>query len=170
VQVPVRLENAQNIGSLGFHLSYDPAVAQVTQVIKGSLPPTFTSNTQQPGLIIFGFATTEGVKGNKGSAAYVEFRAVGADGSTCALTLSQIEATNTSGATVPITPVNGALMIGKGTAGDGNGDNKINVLDALMALKMYVQLLATDLKLDMNQDGRITPEDARLILEMAKPK
>ena len=169
VQVPVRLENAQNVGSIGFQLSYDPAVAQVTQVLKGSLPPTFTSNTQQPGRIIIGFATTEGVSGQKGSAVYVEFKAVGAQGSTCALTLSQIEATDTSGATVPITPVNGALTIGKGTVGDGNGDGKINVLDALMALKMYVKLLGEDLKLDMNQDGRVSPEDARLILEIAKP-
>jgi len=43
------------------------------------------------------------------------------------------------------------------------------VVDALMALKMYVKLIGEDLKLDMNQDGRVSPEDARLILEMAKP-
>jgi len=35
---------------------------------------------------------------------------------------------------------------------------------------MYVQLEPDNIILDMNQDGRVTPEDARLILEMAKPK
>jgi len=170
VQVPVRLENAQNVGSMGFQLSYDPAVAQVTQVIKGSLPPTFTSNTQQPGLIIIGFATTEGVSGQKGSAVYVEFRAVGAQGSTCALTLSQIEATDTSGATVPVTPVNGVLTIAQSILGDITGDNKVDLLDALRAIRMYVQLEPENLVLDMNQDGQVNPEDARLILEMTKTK
>ncbi|MBC8511593.1 MAG: hypothetical protein H8D32_01240, partial [Dehalococcoidia bacterium] len=164
VLVPVRLENAQNVGSLGFHLSYDPAVAQVTQVLKGSLPPTFTSNTQQPGLIIIGFATTEGVSGQKGSAVYVEFRAVGAEGSTCALTLSQIEATNTSGATVFVTPVNGVLTIAQLILGDINGDGKVDLLDALRALRMYVQIEAENLVLDMDNSGKVTPEDARLIL------
>jgi len=43
------------------------------------------------------------------------------------------------------------------------------VLDALIALKMYVQLLPLDLTADINKDGRVTPEDARLIIERAKP-
>jgi len=46
----------------------------------------------------------------------------------------------------------------------------LGVLDALRARRMHVQLEAENLILDMNQDGRINPEDARLILEMAKPK
>ena len=169
VQVPIRLENAQNIGSLGFNLSYDPAVAQVTKVLKGSLPPTFTYNDREPGIIRFGFATTEGGSGQKGSAAYVEFKAVGAEGSTSPLTLTEPLATDTSGATVSVGLVHGELTIRQRQHGDVNGDDEISVLDALIALKMYVKLMAEDLILDMNEDGQVTPEDARRILELAKP-
>lgn len=45
----------------------------------------------------------------------------------------------------------------------------MGVLDALRALRMYVQREAENLILDINQDGRVSPEDARRILEMAKP-
>ncbi|MBC8511594.1 MAG: hypothetical protein H8D32_01245 [Dehalococcoidia bacterium] len=46
----------------------------------------------------------------------------------------------------------------------------MGVLDALRALRMYVQLEPENLILDMNQDGQVNPEDARLILEMTKTK
>ena len=171
VQVPIMLDNAQNVGSLGFQLSYDPAVVQVVNVPKGALlaPASFTSNTQQPGLIIFGFATTQAVSGD-GSAAIVEFKAVGAQGSSSALTLSQVEATDASGASVSVEMFGGQVTIAQLSQGDINGDNKVSALDALRALRMYVQLEAENLILDMNGNGRVTPEDARIILEMAKPK
>ena len=170
-QVPIMLDNAQNVGSLGFQLSYDPVVVQVVNVPKGALlaPASFTSNTQQPGLIIFGFATTQAVSGD-GSAAIVEFKAVGAQGSSSALTLSQVEATDASGASVSVEMFGGQVTIAQLSQGDINGDNKVSALDALRALRMYVQLEAENLILDMNGNGRVTPEDARIILEMAKPK
>ena len=170
-QVPIMMDNAQNVGSLGFQLSYDPAVVQVVNVPKGALlaPASFTSNTQQPGLIIFGFATTQAVSGD-GSAAIVEFKAVGAQGSSSALTLSQVEATDASGASVSVEMFGGQVTIAQLSQGDINGDNKVSALDALRALRMYVQLEAENLILDMNGNGRVTPEDARIILEMAKPK
>ena len=51
--------------------------------------------------------------------------------------------------------------------GDYNGDGRITELDALAALKMSVKLLAEDLILDMDQNGRVTAEDARRILSIA---
>ena len=162
------LHNAQNIGSLGFQLSYDPSVAQVTNVAPGSLLAP-TSNTPQAGRIIFGFAGTQAISGD-GSAAVVKFRAVGAQGSASALTLSQIDATDASGGSLSLSKVDGQLTIGQLSQGDINGDNKVSALDALRALRMYLQLEAENLILDMNQDGRVTPEDARRILELAKPK
>ena len=50
------------------------------------------------------------------------------------------------------------------------GSPRAEEIDVLRALRMYVQLEAENLILDINQDGRISPEDARLILEMAKAK
>lgn len=170
VQVPVYFQNASNVGSLGFKLNYNPAIVQVIKVSKGSLmsPATFTSNVQSD-YIIFGFATPQNISGT-GSAAIVEFKAIGGAGTKSPLTLSEILATSSSGSTVSVNASNGELSIGQKQVGDGNGDGKISVLDALLALKMYVQLLPVDLILDVNKDGRITPEDARLIVQMSKPK
>lgn len=169
VQVPVNFQNAQSVGSLGFKLSYDPSVVQVVKVSKGSLmaPATFTSNVQ-PDFIIFGFAMPQSISGT-GSAAVVEFQALGSEGSKSPLTLTEIMATGSSGAALSVNSVNGELSIGQKQVGDANGDGKLSVLDALIALKMYVQLLPLDLTADINKDGRVTPEDARLILERAKP-
>ena len=169
VQVPVYFQNAQNVGSLGFKLAYNPSVVQVIKVSKGSLmsPATFTSNVQ-PDYIIFGFATPQSISGT-GSAAVVEFQALGAEGSRSPLTLTEIMATGSSGATLSVNSVNGELSIGQKQIGDADGDGKLSVLDALIALKMYVQLLPLDLTADINKDGRVTPEDARLIIERAKP-
>ena len=165
--MPIMLHNGQNMASLGFELRYDPSVVQVTNVGQGSLV-ALISNTPQAGRIIFGFAGTQAISGD-GSAAIVIFRAVGAQGSSSALTLSKVEATNASGASVSVKTFGGQVTIGQLSQGDINGDNKVSALDALRALRMYVQLEAGNLILDMNGDGRITPEDARLILEMAKP-
>jgi len=169
IQVPVNFQNAQNVGSLGFKLDYNPSVVQVVKVSKGSLmsPATFTSNVQ-PDYIIFGFAMPQSISGT-GSAAVVEFQALGAEGSKSPLTLTEIMATGSSGAALSVNSVNGELSIGQKQIGDANGDGKLSVLDALIALKMYVQLLPLDLVADINKDGRVTPEDARLILEKAKP-
>ena len=169
IQVPVNFQNAQNVGSLGFKLGYNPSVVQVIKVSKGSLlaSSTFTSNVQSD-FIIFGFATPQSISGT-GSAAVVEFQALGAEGSRSPLTLTEIMATGSSGATLSVNSVNGELSIGQKQIGDADGDGKLSVLDALIALKMYVQLLPLDLTADINKDGRVTPEDARLIIERAKP-
>ena len=169
VQVPIYFQDAQNIGSLGFTLSYDPAVVQVVKVSKGSLlsSATFTSSDQS-GSIIFGFASPQAISGN-GSAAVVEFKALGSAGSSSSLTLSEILATSYYGSSLAVSPVNGLLTIGQNQPGDADGDGKLSVLDALIALKMYVKTLPLDLIADINQDGKVTPEDARLIMQKAKP-
>jgi hypothetical protein len=42
-------------------------------------------------------------------------------------------------------------------------------LDALQALRMASDLIKIDLALDVNNDGKITIDDARIILNMARP-
>ncbi len=170
VQVPIRLEKAEDIASIGFNLAYDSSVAQVTGVLKGSLlaPATFTYNDKVPGVIRFGFATPAGISGN-GSAAVVVFKAIGARGSKSSLTLSEPLVTDSSGRPLSIRLVSGELTIEPRLAGDGNGDGRVSVLDALIALKMYVKSIPEDLVMDVNGDGRVTPDDARQILVMARP-
>jgi hypothetical protein len=172
VLVPVRLENAQGMGSLGFTISYDPDVIQYVKADKGAVMPTnasFVPNSPQDGTIILAYASSGAISGS-GSVAQLEFKAVGDQGSISALTLSEITATGSAGGQLTVSPVNGQVTIGQKIKGDGNGDGQVTVLDALMALKMYVKAIAVNLALDVNNDGKVTPEDARQILKMAKPK
>ena len=45
----------------------------------------------------------------------------------------------------------------------------LDALDALQVLKMAANLQKVDLSLDVNNDGKITIDDARIILNMARP-
>ncbi len=172
VLVPLKLENARSIGSLGYSVQYDPAVIEFVKADKGAAIPddaSFIPNSPQPGTVIIAYATSGAINGN-GTAAQLEFKAIGSQGSQSAISLSEITATGTTGGQIDISPVGGQVTIGQKIKGDGTGDGRVTVLDALMALKMYVKAMAENLVLDVNNDGKVTPEDARQILKMAKPK
>ena len=53
--------------------------------------------------------------------------------------------------------------------GDVDGDSNITALDALQVLRMAANLQEVDLSLDVNNDGKVTIADARIILNMARP-
>jgi len=169
VRVPILLTKAESIGNMDFTLTYDPTVIQAFEVTKGSLlsESTFVGNLEESGIIRIGFASAAGISGN-GSAAIVEFKAVGAEEDSSPLTLSKVLANDaTTGAKLTIDLVYGILTIGKQIAGDGNGDGKITELDALLALKMSVGLFPIDPNMDMNDDAQVTSADARIILVWA---
>ena len=167
-RVPVILERANGVGSMNFTLTYDPAIAEVVKVDRGGLMSgvLFQANPKVAGVIEFGFATNVGVN-NNGSVAVVEFRAVGRQGSSTALTLSDAQAENTGGRPIDVGVEFGRLAIGVPASGDGNGDGEITELDALMALQMSIGLRPEDLVLDVNGDGRVTAADARILLKEA---
>lgn len=172
VRVPIRVEKGTNIASIGFNLRYDSSVIRIVNVFKGSLlsGANFAYNTKEQNLIRFGFANSRGKSGS-GSVAVVTFRAVGREGSKSTLILDKPLITNSSGRKLFASLDHGLVTIERTVIpGDINNDKKVTVLDALMALKMYVKLIPEKKAADVNNDGRVTPEDARLILIMAKPK
>ena len=170
VKIPVMLNKAQEISSLGFNLHYDPNVLRIVEVFKGSRlsDTTFSHDANVPGVIRFGFAVaTSLVEG--GSAAVVEFEVIGADGSVSPLTLSDALVSHTSANPLEVRLVGGDLTVGQRTVGDGDGDGEITALDALIALKEASQSTGQYPSLDVNLDGQVTEADARLILILARP-
>ena len=62
------------------------------------------------------------------------------------------------------------FRVGSKISGDADGDSRVTAIDALMALKIASnQSSRTDLSLDVNNDGKISIEDAQIILNMARP-
>ncbi len=169
VTVPVKLENVKDVGSLNFNITYDSSIVKVSGVDKGSLLSgiSFVANPNESGIIRFGFATQKGIRGT-GSIGHIVFEAVGVAGSSSPLTITEVESTNSSGNAVTLQASNGAVdIISNGLLGDYNGDGLVTELDALAALRMSVKLLTEDLILDMDQNGRVTAEDARQILSIS---
>ena len=171
VLLPVMLQQADGLTSLGFTLNYDPAVAEVVSISKGASlsPASFNYNGDIPGAVRLGFAATTAVNSG-GSAAIVEFKIIGAQGSSSSILLSDVLANGENGQQINLGLVAGGLIVGQPMTGDGNGDGRITALDALIALRMFVQISPEDLVMDLNGDGRVTPQDARQILSLARPK
>jgi len=169
VSVPVRLQNVGDVGSLNFNVTYDSSVINIDRVDKGSLLSgiSFVVNPNETGIIRFGFATVNGISGT-GPIGYIVCNAVGSAGSSTPLTISEVEATDSSGNPFTLQTISGLVIINSDRdIGDSNGDGVLTELDALAALRMSVDLLAEDLILDMDQDGRVTAKDALAILSIA---
>ena len=171
VLLPVILQEPDGLTSLGFTLNYDASVAELVGVSKGAslLPASFNYNGDIPGAIRLGFAATTGLNGG-GPAVIVKFKIIGEQGSSSTLVLSDVLANGEDGQPVALELANGGLNVGQPIAGDGNGDGRITALDALIALRMFVQISAEELFMDLDGDGRVTPQDARQILALAGPQ
>jgi len=169
VLVPVRLEEAREINSLEFNLFYNPSIAEIVNVHQGSRTSTtsFSYNAEIPGVIRFGTTAARDVNAD-GSAAVVEFRIIGERGSSSPITLSDSAVGDSRGRLRTINLVPGRLAVDDPIAGDGNGDGNITAIDALIALRMFVGLAEEDLAMDVNNDGQVTPDDARQLLAMAR--
>lgn len=170
VRVPVELSQASGITSLGFTLNYDPNALRVFSVERGSrlTEDSFSYDTDLLGQVQFGFAVTQG-SGSSGTAAVVSFQVVGAEGSVSPITLSDALVNHRSESSLPVELVGADFRVGSKILGDADGDSLVTALDALLALKMAAGGTRVDLSLDVNNDGKITIDDARIILNMARP-
>ena len=170
VLVPVVLQGAQGLTSLGFTISYNPLVVELTGVRKGAglTPANFSYNDDVPGAVRIGFASAAGLRGI-GSAAVLEFRLVGGEDDKSSITLSEVLASGGNGDRLLLGLADGVLTVGQPDAGDGNGDGQVTALDALIALRMAAQQIPESLVLDVDGDGSVTSLDAQQILAMARP-
>ena len=169
VQIPITLEGTQPVGNINLTLTYDPQVAQVeVNVLRGGLigGVLFQANRNVSGEIKFGFATTGRISPG-GSVAVVEFRAVGQEGSSTSLALTDIQVNDVDGNLLNVRTRSGRLTIQPSFLGDGDGDGRTTEVDALMALQMSVGLRPEDLVLDADGDGNVTSNDARILLQQA---
>lgn len=113
VDLNVMISGASNIGSLGFVITYDPAILSVNGVSKGDLTRNslFESNFESPGIIAIGIADTKGLNGD-GSVAVISFSVSGEAGQKSALTFEAVEASDVNTfIDVPIKKADGEFSV-----------------------------------------------------------
>lgn len=168
-RVPVRLCGADRLGDLNLVFRFSAAVLEATGFERGAMlgAALFDANLEPPGTNRLGFADREGISGD-GDIAYFDFDVVGALGSRTVLDGAVTTATRASDdQAVTIQVKDGSFTVAAGKLGDGDGDDRITSLDALMALQMSIGKLEVDLQLDVNRNGQVTALDARWILQAA---
>ena len=155
---PIRLENPAEAHTLEFNLTYDPSVLEVVEVQPGSRLAVSASSydTDTQGVVRFDLTVSDQLYGD-GSAAVVAFKVVGAAGASSPLTITEAVAADSSSNALSIELTEGAFTVETPSAGDGNGDGNITALDALIALRMSAGIAKVDLLMDVNGDGRVTP-------------
>jgi hypothetical protein len=104
-----------------------------------------------------------------GTAAVVEFQVVGSPGTVSPITLSDALVNHNASGPLNMELVGADFKVGPRILGDADGDSNITALDAFQVLRMAANLQKVDISLDVNNDGRITIDDARIILNMARP-
>lgn len=175
VQVPVYLLNPSGVTNLNATVSYTPAVAAAQgKPVRGNVLGTalFEANTAEAGIARVGFAGSKPVA-DSGTLSHITFKAVGMPGDRTVLKVAVTTANGADGKPMTAETINGeVLIVGEGgkIPGDADGDGVITASDALSALKMSVKLIPEDKNLDMDRDGSVTSNDARLILMKAVGK
>lgn len=175
VQVPVYLLNPSGVTNLNATVSYTPAVAAAQgKPVRGNVLGTalFEANTAEAGIARVGFAGSKPVA-DSGTLSHITFKAVGMPGDRTVLKVAVTTANGADGKLMTAETINGeVLIVGEGgkIPGDADGDGVITASDALSALKMSVKLIPEDKNLDMDRDGSVTSNDARLILMKAVGK
>lgn len=177
-RIPVEIIQPDNVSNLNIVLEFDPAVAKVDSkptIDKAAGQRLFETNISEPGLVRLGFAGSTGIK-SEGVIATIPFTAVGAVGGRTPIRVQVTQANRVDGQELEPQQIPGSIEIV--AAGDGDsGTNPPPVVtppkkplttdDALRALKMSVKSLPEELALDVDANGEVTSNDARLILKQA---
>jgi hypothetical protein len=172
IQIPIRIENAEDIESMAITLPYDPDILSPTEVSKGTL--TAQSSLEWDigdGTIQIALEDSAGINGN-GSIATIGFEVVGSLGDyyTLAPTVSANGGTSQEDESIA---VRSGLFLVKSMEemrGDCDGNGDIDSVDALLALKMSEGKIEVNLVGDMNEDDEVTPSDAAEMLSMGARK
>ena len=177
VEVPVRLLIGSDIASMNVVVHYnDETVTALSKPDQGGIFQPLSivlieSNNDRPAVLRFGHATTERLSGS-GVLATLSFRAIGQPGTRSLLKVEVPTITDSAGRTVDVITIDGEIIIESDSPpplGNTNTSGVPTVEDARNALRMSVRLIPEDLRLDVDSDGGVTANDARILLTRAVP-
>lgn len=170
VNVPVYLLNPDGIANLNVTISYSPTVALAEgKIARGNVlgNALFEANPAEAGQARIGLAGSKPLS-DSGILAHIPFKITGKPGDRAELQVTVSTANRVDGSALNADTITGAILVldeTGGVPGDSDGDKTITAGDALAALKMSVKLLPEKKSSDVDQDGKVTSNDARMILQ-----
>ena len=169
VVIPINIRNANNVRNMDIEVRYPNNILRPIDAMQGSLTQDslFESNIIEE-RIRLAFVDSDGFSGN-GTVAAIRFQVIGNPGDEGSLLLSA-SGNKVNDVEIRFEIANGIFRVQSAermTRGDCNGDGIISSADALIALQMSVGKIEPREVADFNQDGKVTSQDAALILENA---
>lgn len=179
IEVPLKIvENVGGFSVLGIETSYDPAVLEYQDVIiddkyKSVLELKSIYNDVDNKTIKIALVGASNIT-DTGNFAKIVFKVKESSDTqvvkTTNIGLKATQVTNVSGVTVPITTTGSIISIGVAlNVGDVNGDNVINLLDALWILQYYNGVRTFDdsafKRADVNNSNKVDLVDALMIMK-----
>ncbi|WP_082090644.1 cohesin domain-containing protein [Methanosarcina sp. MTP4] len=138
VMIPIKLQGADNIGSMDIVLAYDSSVLQATGVEAGDLGKNafIESGTKTPGKVVIALADASGINGD-GSVVLVSFLMKGEAGSSSPLTFEEVSVHNLDLVEVLPTVRGGSLAVSETSPAGGYADSCLLLL-AVLGLATFV--------------------------------
>lgn len=170
VNVPVYLLNPDGVANLNVMISYSATVAQAEgKIARGNVlgNALFEANPAEAGQARIGLAGSKPLS-DSGILAHIPFKITGKPGDRTELQVTVSTANRVDGSTLNADSITGTILVldeSGGIPGDSDGDKTITAGDALAALKMSVKLLPEKKSADVDGDGKVTSNDARMILQ-----
>ena len=175
--ISVEVRNPSNVSNINILLEFDPNVVQVqSKPVVGSISGQrlFEVNFSEPGRVRLGFAGSTGIA-QDGVLATIPFSAIGIAGNRTPVSVRVTQANRADGPALEAQQISGAIEIVAAevrppevippTSPVVPPPRTFTTEDALRALRMSVKLLAEDSTLDVDQNGQVTSNDARIILK-----
>ena len=163
----ITIDNMTNFGAATVTLSYDPKVVHITSVAAGDVGTPIANIDNTAGTAtIAAYVSTATGPDSPITFARLELLAVGSSGETSPLTLAITTLADADGALVSATPINGTFVVSTGVKGDLNSDGKITPTDAAIALELAASG-EYDPAADVNCDGVVTSLDALMVVQAA---
>ena len=180
ITMPIKLQNAANIGSMDLTLNSNSECSiTIISIEKGSLTKDtlFDWMKKGSGVATISFASSQPITG-AGTIAIVTLN-VGNDvpnqiemnkknniGNGCSILLGG-EVFDTNSKSLGNHGSKALFTLGPALKGDGNHDGKVDSNDALTALQMAIGKLPQNTMYDMNGDGVVKANDAMEILKLS---
>ena len=165
IRVPIAVENAADLGAIGFDLEYPPNILEFVSLEPGSLKPMVESNVVQPGLLRIAGISEPSLQGN-GELFVMAFKVIGPG--TASLDFRSVAANEgESGAEIPATPVSGtvtaqaAVSAVPPAAGAARGTDWMPVVGAVIIVELFAILVGIGLILWRLRSGETKHKKTR---------